>query len=307
MLPPDVVREVEEVRARCAPLRARFHSSTEAARGLVLLALEERRDALVRDAISGPDGTLDWLARETLVYLHKCDWALLDTLALAVAVGLDGATVDVLGGPVLVYQSLRMIDDVVDGHTSYKGAYETLYGFLLRHYDEPEARAICILAATGLAIRGSALVTGSSAEHARRTVTGMLLECQSTETAPSLDEYLGIVERKMVSYSRLLYGPVLEAGGLPLEGPVATFFDSSFVLGQILNDLHDLEDDYARKQPNFWTAEGSGGAEDMLHRFSALVALFAELPEVLVPYAHARVADLTQYALEIVELGRPLG
>jgi hypothetical protein len=301
MLTTETLAQLESVRSRFVSARNRFHGATEEARSKLFFALRSRRDDEVRATLeSGPGRPLDWLAGEAVEYLHSCDWALLDVYALAVALGVDGSVVEELLGPALVYQSLRMVDDVVDGHRSYKGAYETLYGYLRRHYDESQARAFGLLAATAVGLRGAALLSAGAgtAEHARRTLVGMALELQPCREP---EDYLRMVDHKMVSYSRLIYGPVLESAALPSEGRAGEFFDGSFVLGQVLNDLADIEEDTARQQPNFWLANGEAAAGAMLGRFEELVALAADLPAVLDGYAQSRLADLAQYALDVDE------
>ncbi len=126
----------------------------------------------------------------------------------------------------------------------------------------------------------------------------MALELQPCDEP---EDYLRMVEHKMVSYSRLIYGPVLDAAGRSLDGATGAFFDSSFVLGQVLNDLADLEEDTIRRQPNFWTANGAGAPAEMLARFEELTTLMGEPPRDLAGYAHSRIADLAQYGLDVDE------
>ncbi len=169
MLTTEVLARLESVRARCVPARARFHAATDDARSKALLraagAAPTRRSARRSSPVLTTAST--GLAREAVEYLHCCDWALYDVFALAVAIGADGTAVEALIGPVLVYQSLRLVDDVVDGHRSYKGAYETLYGYLRRHYDDPEARWLRLARRHGRRpARGGAPRCGSRRAHA---------------------------------------------------------------------------------------------------------------------------------------------
>ncbi|MCA9773445.1 MAG: hypothetical protein KC466_13610 [Myxococcales bacterium] len=284
--------------------KERHLKATEARRGRDLARIVAARDAALgralRPAEGGGSAAMKALAEGVLAYARRNDWNWIDVLLLLACLDEDAGVCERLGRAGLLYQSYRMVDDVLDGHRDYKGHYPTLLGELERAGRSPsEVSALTLLPALAMmceALDGSAPMEAFAA-LARRTVLGALTECMPSEDL-TLDRYEAIVEGKMVCYGLLLYGPAIEAAAPPEREALGGFLESSFFVAQVANDLVDREDDRRRGQPNFWNLQSDrAAARRFVERVEDLGRRADGLADRLRPYGRSRVHDIANYAL----------
>jgi hypothetical protein len=262
-------------------------------------AIRCARDSLFDEAF-GEQDALDCAGVHAAVreYAARSDWSLLDLATLATC---SDAPEDELAGRVaphaLAYQALRMLDDVLDDHTDYKGLGPTLLGELRQ---EPARAHLAVpgnlLPLTMMVVAASAALDDTDRRLMQQTLSGMLAEAVFDEW--TVASYQTIAEAKMVSYGSFLYRPVLASFPQAVRDALYPFLKRSFYIGQILNDLHDRADDVRRGQPNLWTLAGEEAARaHLLDELDGLSAACQRLEPVVQSYGHARVADLIGYVI----------
>ncbi|TDC50229.1 hypothetical protein E1281_22350 [Actinomadura sp. KC345] len=304
MLPLELYERLAHLNEAHKPAKDGFYADTEEQRGILLAEVRRARDQLLA-AFMAP-AQLRWpdvetLSRETREYARRCDWTLIDLVALAASLRVGAAELSRrLAAPLLAYQALRMLDDVIDGHLDYKGGYQTFYGAMLRAHGADPARGLTICTAAALLAEGARHLDEPQALRLHETLAAAIRELHGIGPNERQD-YLGMVDGKMGAYSSIIYGPVL--ADLAEARAVETFLARTFLVSQVINDLHDLDDDRARNQPNFWLlypSTGEAATACGLH-LDELEAAYTALPDSARPYGDTRLADLSGYALEVAK------
>ncbi|MGH8883716.1 MAG: class 1 isoprenoid biosynthesis enzyme [Egibacteraceae bacterium] len=304
MSTPDLLQYLYRQRLDHEPHKERFFAATHLERAALFREVTRVRDVFLDDctALSRRDWPeLDEVWKEFSEYAHRCDWAILDAIVLATCLSKDPHKLGQQLGPcLLVYQAMRMIDDVVDDHLHYKRLYSTAYGILQLSRGQVKARGLTFIAAAALLVHGVTRLPARTLCAVQAVATATLKEVDGLSLG-NMEDYSRIVEGKMVAYSSIFYDPIIE----DLEDctEIRDFLARSFRLGQVLNDLHDLQDDKDRLQPNFWLlhSDPEAAESDFIHSMDDLVTACRCLPAVLRPYGHARIADLAGYAIQSVE------
>jgi hypothetical protein len=288
------------------PFKTVFYQRSNADREAHLRALTSARDTLWTSLLGrcfeeSPARSTQHFWAEIAAYTRRSDWVCFDLVSLAACTDAAPELLARQAAPnLLIFQAYRMLDDIVDDHHDFKGAYPTAYGALVEQFENREtALATTVLALTLMATEGISEATADAAELAKLTLSGALSEVLWAIEGDA-SAYSAIVERKMVAYGMLAYEPLLQFVGPQHRDALELFLRRSFRIAQIVNDLGDVEGDRERHQPNYWllTADPDGGELRFLGRFEELSASCESLVPRLQPYAHARVADLARYALE---------
>lgn len=300
MLTEPVLRSLIRWEQESAEPKSELFSRTEECRACLLRAIQEERDLLLqRSALALPrahSAALDPV-RE---YAHDSDWALLDAIALASCSDVPTAVLARdMAGRSLLFQAIRMLDDGLDEHESYKGAYPTALNRLRSRFDDGHGTSLHWLLVAMTLCAGASSTDPRGTAHALRTLGGMIGELFLAESSGE-EDYEGMAEGKMVQYGLLVYEPVIDLFAGPRLA-LDDFVRRSLHLGQIANDLHDVEDDRKRGQLNYWSLPRAAPAdpgEGVLQRMRELAERGSRLPEPLDRYAAARVGDLARYMLE---------
>jgi hypothetical protein len=136
----------------------------------------------------------------------------------------------------------------------------------------------------------------------QRTLMGMLDEAIAGDIN-TIDRYRQMTEGKMVSYGMLLYSPFVNCFDAIVRPQLSKFLKHSFYVAQMINDLHDQQRDLQRNQVNIWSLPLDRGliVEYFVTEVMELSASCATMDEPVSNYSHARVTDLANYALQIIE------
>lgn len=287
------------------PAKRAFFAVTEGPRADLLKRIVERRNVSLDDiaerALRQTHGnprvaeTLQGLRR----YAEASDWNLVDVVLLAAAAGTPtDSTIERLAGAALAFHALRMIDDVLDVHLTYKESYPTMLGDLCERLQSAPCASQATLLGALLLLCDGLLRSSSVHDVLQHTIVGAMHESLAVDCEREYDD---IVVGKMVHYGLVLYGPVLD--GIPAAhyDPVAAFLKASFRVGQLSNDLADGAADHERRQPNFWNIHRRDAPARFLREFGDLAASGESLPDPYRRYALARVADLAGYGVQIVD------
>jgi hypothetical protein len=286
----------------------KLYTRTSERRAELLRAIKLARDALIERAFDTAENSigrcpaLGVIKGEVCAYASRSDWAFFDLLALAACSDqAPEAVAKVLAPRALIFHALRMLDDALDGHVTYKGGVTTLLGAISAVPAlEPVRLAVSVLTATLLTIEGALGLTDADRSWIDRTLLGMVEEVSGL-VPWSRDRYREMAKAKMVSYGMFLYSPVVNVFGTSTKAALGKFLEESFFVAQMSNDLHDRENDRGRKQPNYWLL--TDGPEAAVPQFVAEVLLLsnscASLTPDVVDYGHARVADLLHYILQV--------
>ena len=335
----DVVGRVDALHESCPASAAAFTAEhgerVDDYRRLVSAGIDEALAELraeMADA-SGGNALVTEIGEHLTGYVAWMQWSLWDLPVIAAAVEPDGDRFrhDVAGCG-LVYIAIRMVDDVIDGHFSYKGVRDTFFGSVSEtHGDAQRSRGLATLAALLLCFDGldrlaradglGGPTAGDVLRSLRRAVVGAMME-HTPEPRSSPDEYVRMVRLKNVDYWRALYAAV----DPERQSPLYPFLERYYELAQYLNDVGDYEDDARRGQPNLLALHAAGGngcrpvddprpwgvtdeVEELLaERVLELGALAAELPDVERAAAETKLADLLDDARAaglFVESGAP--
>jgi hypothetical protein len=158
----------------------------------------------------------------------------------------------------LAYAALRLVDDGLDGHTTYKDVRTTLVPFVearrspaARH---PEAYSVflglCVFnfARQRIDERSSPCALGV-ARLLDRAAVGVLAEgCADAITDEKA--YEQIARRKAGAYNLMLYLPFLCALQAEEQQRLRGALVEMDVLAQLINDVRDAADDRRRRQPS---------------------------------------------------------
>jgi SAM-dependent methyltransferase len=218
-------------------------------------ALRSLRDDV--RAISGGNTLAVRVGEETAEYADWMQWSLWDLPAFAVAIEPEPAVfrraVTACG---LVYTAIRVFDDLIDRHYSYKGRRRTLLAVSEEHARPGEALALNSLAGLLLCFDGLDRLSDSDdpaladtrrllVASIRRAVVGAIMEFTDLHEW-SIEDYRRLVRLKNVDYWRALYAAVDPR----LESPLYPFLERYYELAQYLNDVGDYAADLASGQPN---------------------------------------------------------
>lgn len=289
----ELATMAESWRVAAARFRTDNEACVETYRREISDGMEEALQLLREQVrtISGGNEVAQRLCAQTTEYATWMQWSLWDLPTFAVAIRPKladfRAAVTACG---LVYTAIRVFDDLVDQHYTYKGRHDTLLAALAA--DQVPARkatALSGLAGLLLCFDGLHRLTGTDESvpaatvavlvgSVRRAVIGAIMEFTDAH-AWTLAEYRRLVQLKNVDYWRALYAAV----DPHLESPLYPFLAGYYELAQYLNDAGDYESDLASGQPNLMVLYHmrDSEAEDFLaDRYLELGRLAATLPDV---------------------------
>ena len=195
------------------------------------------------------------LGEQASGYVDWMQWCLWDLPVLAIA--LESAADDfrcAVTACGMVYIAIRIFDDVIDQHYSYKGRHDTLLATVSTAYPEPQKAAglntlagllLCFQGLQALTEAGLAATVHEVVGSVRRAVIGAIMEFADLhQWTPA--EYQRLVRLKNVDYWRVLYAGLDPA----CSSPLYPFLEKYYELAQYLNDVDDREDDARWGQPN---------------------------------------------------------
>jgi hypothetical protein len=306
MLDRPMLTHVDALRAANDEIKGRWYAATEEPRRQILDAVVDRRDIALATLAADATGVHDTDVREEVwvplqEYARRSDWVLFDPIALAVCGDVAPAEIAARWVPnLLVYHAYRMVDDVLDGHLTYKGHYPTLFA-QLREARPGAAEGLVLLPALGLLEAAVPALPERDRTAALATLWGALRETVGLATS-DIAAYERMVAGKMVAYGRLLYGPAIPRHLDAAQRTVLErFLDDTFLVSQMANDLLDLEADRSRGQPNYWTLPGQDPSVEFVGRLDRLNEAIGGLPADVRAYGCARAADLCRYVAQICD------
>ena len=239
-------------------LKSRHSEELDAHRRTITQAVRrvvEKREARVQECC--PDNeTCRTLVQNMGSYVDWLQWSLWDVPHLACALRLDAETLRKgVASCGMVYLSMRMFDDVIDRHHTYKGRGDTLFG-LSHTRSAQNGNAFAVLGAMLLFVDGLSHLAdydqkqftstfNALIEAARRAAFGAVMELSGYEEW-SRDFYDRLIVLKNVEYWRTLYAGLDPTGSSPLL-PVWMRY---YKIAQLVNDVQDVADDERRGQPN---------------------------------------------------------
>jgi hypothetical protein len=133
-----IIARLKEWLEVAEPLKQDWYDRSEVRRAGILCAISEERDRRLAQLLKPPpemlaDSALHSSLMEVSAYMRRCDWNLFDPVALMAAGSTTPSEAAAEVVPrMFVYHAFRMIDDVIDDHTQYKGSYPTSLGELRR-------------------------------------------------------------------------------------------------------------------------------------------------------------------------------
>ncbi len=252
-----IVDRGEAARQRLAGDHA---AELEQHRSTIRQAVQRAAEALERNVaeVTGRNPTCERLVKNVNRYVDWLQWSLWDLPHLAVALRLDSQRLaQGVASCGMVYLSMRLFDDVIDRHHSYKGRHDTLLA--LCHADRAsnqDGSALAVLGALLLCFDGLDALAKSDDPRAvvsfraltdaiKKTVMGAVMEMSPREEWRS-GYYERLIHLKNVEFWRALYS------GLDTDesSPFRAFLERYYALAQKINDVQDHVDDERRGQPN---------------------------------------------------------
>jgi hypothetical protein len=198
----------------------------------------------------------------TAEYLMWLIWTLHETEVIACQLNIPPPKAKDLPSLYMVFQSVRILDDAIDGHEKYKELMDTSFGKILKFSGKTEvALKASVLTSFYVFLYGIERILNSSINTEvkikvledvtslyKKAVMGALLEL----SAPS-EMYWKIVELKSISYSFLLVLPFLRSAGMSNKNidEVKRALYNVYRLSQMANDLLDIKEDVEKDRPNF--------------------------------------------------------
>jgi hypothetical protein len=213
-----------------------------------------RRDVVLR-------AVLDPLLEEAGAYLAWLGWVGWNAANLAPLACPDLQAAAKSSAPaMLAYCGLRLVDDGLDGHDTYKGHHPTLvafFGSAPRKLGEGRRNAFSAFVGSCVftfALERIAQVSGAAAASTistlfERAAIGVLAEVLVGDGADSAT-YQQIVRRKAAAYNLILYRPFLDEVEPAARRTLTRVLSDLDVLAQLINDLNDVGDDRERPQLN---------------------------------------------------------
>jgi len=259
-----MLQEIQTLRAACAEAAQEFRAGHGVQADEFRLVVTEAVKEYVANftgelnRISGGNAACADLGEKTASYLDWLQWTFWDLPHFAIALNVPPArlriAVQTCG---MAYLSLRIFDDVIDRHFTYKGRHGTLFSlFEQSRLSHQRAEGLTILAGLLVCFNGLAQLSGSedpeeramlhsSLDALRRTTIGAILEMSPREDWDAA-YYQRLVQLKNVAFWQALY-----AGLDPRhESPLYPFLERYYAAAQKLNDVQDFSEDERRGQPN---------------------------------------------------------
>jgi hypothetical protein len=309
MLLPGAMSLLQALHEAHRPRKDLFYQRTTQYRSQLFTSIKKSRNRLLDDIfVRVGDARVE---SESLIqlrtgiydYFDRSDWTFVDLIALAACTSVPPEQVaDLVAPNALVYHSLRMLDDVLDGHHDYKGGERTLFGVLSDDAGKSHlASAGNLIPAMIVMATASVRLPAEERQLIERTLIGMLHESFPGDWNTA-ESYRQIALAKMGAYGMFLYRPVLLLFNAPDRAELDAFLVRSFFVSQLVNDLQDQEDDEARQQPNFWRMgrEPEAAWGELVGEIEAMDRSCAEVPGQAREYVHTRMTDLIGYLLQVL-------
>ncbi len=259
-----MLQEIQTLRAACSDAAQEFRAQHGEQAEKFRLVVTEAVKHYVTDftaelnRISGGNAVCADLGEKTASYLDWLQWTFWDLPHFAIALSIPPErlrkAVQTCG---MAYLSLRIFDDVIDRHFTYKGRHGTLFSlFEQSRLSHQRAEGLTILAGLLVCFDGLSRLSESgeaedramlrsSLDALRRTTIGAILEMSPREDWDA-DYYERLVQLKNVAFWQALY-----AGLDPRhESPLYPFLERYYATAQKLNDVQDFAEDERRGQPN---------------------------------------------------------
>jgi SAM-dependent methyltransferase len=258
------MRQLAALEERCAAARLRFEAlhqpEVEKYRVVIGQAVKDFIDEFKKDMelISrGNRGSIE-LVEKTSAYLSWLQWTFWDLPYFAFALRLPPERLQLaIKSCGMAYLSLRILDDVLDRHFSYKGQAPSLLARLAAdRQSHQKAEGLTILAAILVCFAGLERLAAAADPFSREALAQCLASLRKTTIGAIMefnpgqawdaDYYHRLVQLKNVEFTRALH-----AGIDPRQAsPLAPFLDPYYALAQQLNDVRDFCEDQVRGQPN---------------------------------------------------------
>jgi SAM-dependent methyltransferase len=291
----ETAREVAGLRRLCEEagreFRDRHGDDIERYRAVVTRSVQDYTKHLQSDLarLSGGNSVCVDLGQKTASYLDWLQWTFWDLPYFAVALRLpEDRLHQAVRSCGMAYLSLRIFDDVIDRHFSYKGRQGTLFAMFEKDrltHQRPEGLAI--LAGLLVCFDGLSHLAGQddpvsramlreSLDALRTTTIGAVMELSPREEW-DISYYERLVKLKNVAFWRALYSGIDPERRSPLYG----FLERYYALAQKLNDVLDFGEDERRGQPNLLSIHlaAAGGAEAEIARdFLEMGRMAEDLP-----------------------------
>jgi hypothetical protein len=280
---------------------------------------EVRNDPFVKKLLKANRNYIDWMC-----------WTLGDAQTIGGIFSMtDPVSGEILANLHLLSHSLRIFDDVIDEHHTYKGKNETLLNKvekLLRInsncFQNKDRRSFSIsnLVALLTLFRGlNGLLNSHIEENTKiriikdacelyqKTLVGLILELSPTVGAEG--EYENIVGLKSIPFSILLFSPFLNL--LPRHYVQKKEIDQTlkplWELSQILNDINDLSEDLLTGQPSFILNGLDSRIKDQLGGLCTSEILGFLKKQGLIPLFEEELTDRFSELISIIaELSPPM-
>jgi hypothetical protein len=246
-------------------------------------------DACRRDLVLRP--ALDPMLAALREYAEWLVWVAWNPANLAPLVGDDlGAPARRLAPALLAYAGLRLVDDGLDGHETYKGFKPTLLGWLRTRRPQPSVDVCAYSGFVGLClfefgVRRVDDVSGADAAREVATLfdgvaVGALAE-PLVGLACDARTYEHIARRKSSAYNLILYKPLLDGVEPSPRRRLLSVLSEMDTLAQLVNDATDAGDDRERRQPNAAVQDlyPAGLSAELETRLALLWASACELPD----------------------------
>jgi 2-polyprenyl-3-methyl-5-hydroxy-6-metoxy-1,4-benzoquinol methylase len=250
----------EDCRTAKSEFDARFGGVIEGYREAITVAVQsfvsDLRDMASR--VGGHNLVCDNLAERAGEYLDWLQWTFWDLPYFASALRLP---IDRLREGVkscgMAYLSLRIVDDVVDRHFTYKGRHESLLSLFEKdRLGNQRAEGLTILAGLLVCFTGLRQLAGNAnpshvrmldrcLEALQQCTIGAIAELSPREVWNE-EYYERLIRLKNVAFWEALYVGIDPEDASPL----LPFLRGYYALAQKLNDVGDFPEDERRSQPN---------------------------------------------------------
>jgi len=265
---PGLSKLIEDATREADAFETRHAQRLDAYRQAIAQGVESAVNTLHEDvrALSAGDPLCDTMMQLATEYVLWLRWTLFDLPRYAIVFETPLATFrERVTATALIYQSIRILDDVLDTHLTYKDLHSTLLGSATEKLTGNDASSsdlptnLSLLTSVLLSVEGLRRLAnlckdgGPSVlievlEAYRKTVVGAILE-YSPHSSPTTHYLVRLVDLKNVSYSRILIAAL--SVDKEKHQMLLAWIDELYVLSQQLNDLNDLRRDVASGQPNF--------------------------------------------------------
>ncbi len=304
---------LEQLQDRHGTRKDEFFSRSESIREAIFDKVTGERDRVLEELAESlsakklSERLVSPLIGDVVDYARETDWAILDCMVLAACAGRSPESIAKSMTPALLaFLAIRMLDDALDKHDTYKDDYATVRGALRNRYPDQETVDGAHWLLTTMIFAEAMRHTGEEDNYfSCQTLEAMMAEF-TNDRAWNAADYREMAVGKMVNYGLLIYQPILNLIDTDSDDALRTFVECGSFVGQLVNDLGDVESDRQRGQPNFWLVEPSPAAEAMLIGELQRMEKFADTaPDDFSYYASARIHDLADYTLRLLGEARP--